>query len=264
MGTSGPDDAEAVGSTYESFDAWKARLPRDPSDGGYLVEGQHVGAGDEATLKRLFANADQPGALIVNKRDDGGDDRWSDAQKMNLTYCVSPAFGDDHHAVVSAMQAAGSDWAGAAAVRFIYHGEEDQACTSANDRVLFEVVPVSGTSYNARSFFPSSVAKGDHEIRVDMENIAQSQHKSLHGVLAHELGHVLGFRHEHARPESNGVCAEGPGWRALTPYDPESVMHYNAESPCAGSNGGDYHLSSLDRAGAAALYGSPRQGADEG
>lgn len=259
IGAPASDDAEAVGSTYQSFDEWKAGLPPDPDGGGYLVEGRHVDAGDDATLKQLFAAHGQPGALIINKREDGSDDRWSDAQKMNLTYCVSPSFGDAHDAVVDAMQAAGDEWTSAAAVRFVYHGEEDQACTSENDRVLFEVVPVSGTAYNARSFFPSSAAQGDHEIRVDMDNIMQSQHKSLHGVLAHELGHVLGFRHEHARPESNGVCAEGPGWRALTPYDPDSVMHYNAYSPCAGTNGGDYHLSELDRKGAAEVYGSPGQ-----
>jgi hypothetical protein len=72
-----------------------------------------------------------------------------------------------------------------------------------------------------------------------------------------QLGHVLGFRHEHAQPEGNGACTERPGWRALTPYDPGSVMRCNAESRCEGTNGGDYVLTWLDKAGAATLYGEP-------
>lgn len=258
-----PDEAEPVGSTYESFDAWKAKLPRDPSDGAYLFEGD-VGVFDEATLKRLHAEHDQPNALIVNKRDDGSDDRWSDAQKMNLTYCVSPSFGDAHGAVVAAMESAASDWERSAAVRFVHRSEEDESCTRENSNVVFEVMPAYGASYNARSFFPSMAERGKHVLFVDLDNVARARPKSLTGVLRHELGHVLGFRHEHARPQSNGVCTEGPDWRALTPYDPESVMHYNAESPCAGANGGDYELTSLDRAGVAALYGRPGQGQGQG
>jgi hypothetical protein len=34
-------------------------------------------------------------------------------------------------------------------------------------------------------------------------------------------------------------------------------MHYNAESRCEGTNGGDYVLTWLDKAGAATLYGEP-------
>jgi len=254
------DTAEPVGQTYESFEDWKAHLPRDPGDGAYLVDG-HIGAHDDATLKELFAEREQPGALIVNRRDDGADDRWSDAMKMNLGYCVSLRFGEDHDAVVAAMDSAGSDWARAAAVRFIYHGEEDADCTAENDRVLFEVVPAHGTTYNARSFFPSLARReGYHRIFIDLENVARAAPKSLTGVLRHELGHVLGFRHEHVRPQGNGACTEGPDWRALTRYDPESVMHYNAYSACAGANGGDYVLTSLDKAGAAALYGPPGGG----
>ena len=44
-------------------------------------------------------------------------------------------------------------------------------------------------------------------------------------ILGHELGHTLGFRHEHTRPES-GTCFEDNNWRPLTPYDSASIMHY--------------------------------------
>lgn len=243
--TSPDTTAEPVGQNHTVSEDWNGRRPRDPADG-------------EASPQDHDARGDQPGALIVNKRDDGAVDRWSPQQAMNLTYCVSALFDDDHDEVVRAMESAGADWAQAAAVRFVHRVREDRACDADNDRVVFEVVPAQGTRYTAKSFFPSLAARGNHELFIDLDNVARGAPKTLTGILRHELGHVLGFRHEHARPESNGVCAEGPDWRALTPYDPDSVMHYNAESPCAGANEGDYVLSPLDKAGAARLYGPPR------
>lgn len=258
-----PDPSPAadgpVGGTPPSFEAWKASLPRDPQDGAYLFEGD-IAAHDDASLRELYALRDQPGALVVNTRDDGADDRWSDAEKTRLAYCVSPRFGDRHDEVTAAMESAASDWALAADVLFVHLGAEDASCTAKDTSVVFEVLPARGTSYTGRSFFPSFAGRGHHELFLDLENVDASAPKTLTGVLRHELGHVLGFRHEHARPESNGVCAEDPDFRPLTPYDPASVMHYNAYSRCAGSNVSDYLLTPLDRAGAVSLYGPPRAG----
>jgi hypothetical protein len=73
---------------------------------------------------------------------------------------------------------------------------------------------------------------------------------TLTGVLRHELGHTIGFRHEHTRPES-GACFEDNNWRALTAYDSSSVMHY---PQCNGTQNGDLVLTNLDKQGASALY----------
>ncbi|APR77316.1 Bacterial leucyl aminopeptidase [Minicystis rosea] len=251
-----PDASEPVGDTYLSFEEWKARLPRDPNDGAYLVE-DDIGVHDEASLREYHAEHTQPGALIVNRRDDGADDRWSETQKMNITYCVSPRFGARHDEVASAMVTAAADWSRAAEVRFVHRSQEDRTCNSDNENVLFQVVPAYGTTYNGRSFYPSLATRGMHELFVDLDNVADAAPKTLTGVLRHELGHVLGFRHEHTRPEANGLCVERPEWRALTPYDARSVMHYNAWSRCAGSNEGDYLLTPFDISGARTLYGSP-------
>jgi hypothetical protein len=75
-------------------------------------------------------------------------------------------------------------------------------------------------------------------------------------VLLHELGHILGFRHEHIHVPA---CSEGDtNWRKVTPYDSASVMHYPpyAYPQCNGTNTGDYALTSLDRWGVGSLYGS--------
>jgi hypothetical protein len=90
------------------------------------------------------------------------------------------------------------------------------------------------------------------------------------GVIRHELGHVLGFRHEHIRVEAQ----EGMNWwersrmeqwvtggigaDALTDYDSQSVMHY----PLNGRGTLDFQLSNADKAGFKTLYSLP-SGSDE-
>jgi hypothetical protein len=85
------------------------------------------------------------------------------------------------------------------------------------------------------------------------------------GVLRHELGHVLGFRHEHIRPEAQqGMPAwqkstmepwvtGGIGAEELTDYDSQSVMHY----PLNGRGNTKFQLSDADKAGFKKLYSLP-------
>ncbi|WP_458576345.1 zinc metalloprotease [Aliamphritea spongicola] len=73
------------------------------------------------------------------------------------------------------------------------------------------------------------------------------------GILRHELGHVLGFRHEHTRAES-GTCFEDSEWTPLTSYDPFSVMHY---PQCNGQGDWSLSITKQDAKGASCLYGPP-------
>jgi hypothetical protein len=74
------------------------------------------------------------------------------------------------------------------------------------------------------------------------------------GVLRHELGHVLGFRHEHIRSGAPPVCPDEPLDHIidLTKYDPRSVMHY-----FCGNVGSSETITELDRQGARLVYGPP-------
>lgn len=80
------------------------------------------------------------------------------------------------------------------------------------------------------------------------------------GVMRHELGHVLGFRHEHAGTKLHfpGSAPEplGAGVR-ITDYDKMSVMHYTF-GPGLGSP--QLELTELDKQGAAMIYGAPEMG----
>lgn len=187
--------------------------------------------------------------LIVNTVN-GADDKWSASQVHNLTYCVSDKFGANKAGIVSAMQGGAALWEGASsAIDFVYVPSQDASCSTRNNNVLFSVEPVQTSQYIARSFFPST-PKRSRNVLVD-DSIWSSGSWTPANILGHELGHTLGFRHEHTRPEA-GTCFEDNNWRPLTPYDSVSIMHY---PQC---NGGSQNLSfsSYDAQGVRALYGS--------
>jgi serralysin len=191
--------------------------------------------------------------LAVN-RVSGRDDRWSSSAAQNITYCVtrsgSGAFStSEYNAVVSAMNTAASGWEGAARVNFVHNSGQDGSCTRNNGNVVFNVRRVCSGSFLASAFFPS-FGRSSRQLSIDCSSFQNISPWTLAGILRHELGHTLGFRHEHTRPES-GTCFENSSWRALTAYDSSSVMHY---PQCNGTQGGDLVLTSRDRSGAAALY----------
>jgi hypothetical protein len=134
-------------------------------------------------------------------------------------------------------------------VNFVHVASLDGNCSRQTRDVVFNVRQICGANYLARAFFPSS-SRNSREIIIDCTSFDNLAPWTLEGVLRHETGHALGFRHEHTRPEA-GTCFENTSWRALTPYDSASVMHY---PQCNGTNKGDLVLTSSDQAGALSLY----------
>ena len=125
----------------------------------------------------------------------------------------------------------------------------ERLCNTRNNNVLFSVEPVNTTQYIARAFFPST-AKRSRNVLID-DSIWTSGNWEPGDILGHELGHTLGFRHEHTRPEA-GTCFEDNNWRPLTPYDTKSIMHY----PQCNGGSSDLEFQASDAAGVRALYGS--------
>jgi hypothetical protein len=155
--------------------------------------------------------------------------------------------------VRSELERAAAAWEAAADIDFVHRPAEDGRCDPANPNVLFDVRPVEvGGQYLARAFFPNEPRRG-RNLLIDRSALELPAGGALQlvGVLRHELGHVLGFRHEHARPDS-GKCFEDAGWRPLTSYDPLSVMHY---PQCNGLGDWRLTLTGLDRTGVACIYG---------
>lgn len=224
-------------------------------DGQYIVNGDEPISTDGG-LKQFYTSmvgkknartADN--GLVVNTVS-GRDDKWSASQALNLTYCVSTKFGTRHTDVVNAMAGGAGLWESATTkVNFVYVPAQNGSCNTRNNNVLFSVEPVNTTQYIARAFFPST-SKRSRNVLID-DSIWTSGSWEPIDILAHELGHTLGFRHEHTRPES-GTCFEDNNWRPLTPYDNKSIMHY----PQCNGGSSDLEFQASDAAGVRALYGS--------
>ena len=104
------------------------------------------------------------------------------------------------------------------------------------------------TSFIAAAFFPADPLE-DHVLVIAPEYFTTDFDRV--GVFRHELGHVLGYRHEHIAGIP-GCGVEDNNWKPLTPYDKSSVMHYF----CGGAGSMTLALSPTDVAGHRGLYGA--------
>lgn len=253
------------GADQLDFEQFEAGVYRELETGIYIVDGD-IPIENKESLREFFEALvlqeqnlrTQTQGLAVH-RTSGADDVWSTASKCMITYCVSTTFGSNYTAVVNAMRAATEAWQGSANVYFEHRASEDGSCTSSNNAVVFDVSPTTNQPYNARAFFPS-FARTSRNILINSTAFGAIAPRTLTGILAHEVGHTLGFRHEHTRPEA-ASCFEDNNWRGVTPYDSGSVMHY---AQCNGTNLGDYALTARDREGARSLYGLPEPAAPAG
>jgi len=241
----------ATDSEIPTFTEFHASTYKD-ADQQYIVNGDEpiANAGDlKSYYDRMVGDTGLSEGLVVNTVG-GVDDKWSTSQVGNLTYCVSTKFGSRYADVVSAMASGAGLWEAASSkINFVYVPSQDASCSTRNKTVLFSVEPVQTSQYIARAFFPST-PKRSRNVLID-DSIWTSGSWTPTNIIGHELGHTLGFRHEHTRPES-GTCFEDTNWRPLTPYDSASIMHY---PQCNGSSD-DLSMTDSDRAGVAALYGS--------
>jgi len=175
--------------------------------------------------------------------------RWAPNIARNLTYAIdSNSFTASINAefITRIMLYAGGAWASKCGVNF--------------EKVGMDQKPLFIVRYNkevvqdglmASAFFPDWPAeKRILYIYRDFDKVGYDPVS----ILKHELGHVLGFRHEHIRLGRFSRTEPNERLYPITSYDSQSIMHYFLP-PYGGSKNGDITI--LDAEGAAFYYGPP-------
>jgi hypothetical protein len=188
--------------------------------------------------------------------------RWKPG--MDLGYCVlQQSFLDEAHyeMVRENMIAATEAWEAVCGITFDYREEHDDhtnvsaVANDIADDLVFTVRNFdSQGQFIAAAFFPT-YPPARRKIYIDPSYYHPDLGYDKAGVLRHELGHVLGFRHEHIRSGAPPGCPDEPMYDTVTAgdYDPDSVMHYF----CGGLGTKDLEITELDRQGAQSVYGPP-------
>jgi len=196
----------------------------------------------------------RPSAALVGITEGGKIVRWSSGTV--LSYCVLKntfASDEQYRKVRDNMKAATQEWEDTCGVDFKHRQELDDSPTTSPGGVLFPVRGFdAGGRFIAAAFFPND-PRNRWRVVIDPSYFTTSFNRV--GVLRHELGHVLGFRHEHIRSGAPAVC---PGESTvdtidLTQYDPQSCMHYF----CGGVGNRDLAITEVDKTGSRKVYGLP-------
>jgi predicted Zn-dependent protease len=237
------------------FKAYLATLPKDGEF--FVLEGDLLRTAAEVRAYLAAQSQSQSRAgtrpeLLVNLHQ-GQRDFYAAASDRKLRYFVDKASfssADRYQRALTAMRKAAAEWQYACPECQLELTEIEAAPTGADSRTGFVVKQHDADgAYIAAAFFPHD-PPARRVLRIDPSYFTTS-FDSI-GVLRHELGHVLGYRHEHTRGIP-GCGFEDNKWQPLTQYDPHSVMHYF----CGGGGSMQLDLTRIDISGHRALYGGP-------
>jgi hypothetical protein len=178
---------------------------------------------------------------------------WPARIAANLTFAIDRGTfrtDDQYQLVKTNLEAAAREWSEvcrSCGVKFVHVEDLDDKKPTPGKVVFVARHRNAGGAFIAAAFFANDAQ--DRRF-LDIDPTYFTTRYDQVGVFRHELGHVLGYRHEHTRGVP-GCSFEDGMWTAETVYDPRSVMHY----PCGSGGSMELAISEFDRTGHEAAYG---------
>lgn len=225
----------------------------------YVVEGDLLLNEDEyfrykiSFLHRRNERLDEN--KLVGMTSNGRPVKWEEGYVIKYAV-IRKSFQDNnaYRLVNENIDKATKEWERTCKVKF-YHDvskDESELFEPSADLTFIVLEYNAQGEFIASSFFPNDPPP-KRCVLVDPSYYTTTFDKT--GVFRHELGHVLGFRHEHIRSEAPLVCQgeSVSGTINLTTYDPKSVMHYF----CQGAGSIELKITEIDRKGSQSVYGKP-------
>lgn len=265
------DEAEKIARTAPSVVLHvEPRAAKSGEQRLHVVEGDLLLDDDELVAyaarnapRPLIPSAPLGDSGLVGFETDGQATRWDEGTVLRYSVMRRSFLREaDYRMAARYLRRAADDWQQICGVRFEHvdsfddHDDIARAASEFRDDLVFTArFQDQSGALIAAAFFPTQ-PPSRRKVIFDSSYFRQGLRFNRVGVLRHELGHVLGFRHEHIR---TGAPPECPGESAdvtLFPfgdYDPKSVMHYF----CGGVGNPRLTFSAGDRKGAQQLYGPP-------
>lgn len=236
----------------------------------HVVEGDLLLDDDELVVyaarnaeRPLIPSAPLGDSGLVGFETAGQATRWDDGVVLRYSVMRQSFLREtDYRVAVRNLRRAASDWERVCGVRFEHvdrfdgHPDYARPAPEIHDDLVFTArFQDQEGRLIAAAFFPTQPPPR-RKVIFDASYFRPGLRFNRVGVLRHELGHVLGFRHEHIRTGAPAVCPGDDESVTLFPfgeYDPKSVMHYF----CGGVGNPRLSFSAGDRKGAQLLYGPP-------
>jgi hypothetical protein len=211
-------------------------------------KGQRNPADTDPLLLRLLLSPELKVNYVL-----GHPDVWEKSDRAKLSYAVDLAsFGGntrEYDLVVKNVRLAADGWeqlCPTCGVRLTYVANADAAPTFDKAMIIVKRFDAE-RKFIAQAPFPSTPVD-ERYLYVD-PSYFETEYDPV-GVFRHELGHVLGYRHEQIDELSGCYHTEDNEWQSLSTYDPCSVMHYF----CEGHGSLSLAFTDTDRTSHATLY----------